>query len=251
MVLKCLRTDNGLEYLSKEFDDYCKSKGIKRHRTVPMNPQQNGVAERANRTILERVRCMLLAAGMGKRFWAEAASTAVKLMNKCPSSSIGGDTPDYRWFGGYGSYADLRNFGCKAFAHIKQEKLEARALRCVMLGYQSGVKGYRLWCIEKNEGKIIISRDVIFWEGEFPLKKKAEGLSKESGTSEMRWSLRALNHKMKNLKIRGLLMKKGIHQLLSHQLLMTSGTTSLQEIGLEELSSLLQNILMQSSYSLL
>ena len=52
MSLKCLMTDNGLEYLSKEFDDFCKVRGIEQHRTVPMNPQQNGVAERANRTIL-------------------------------------------------------------------------------------------------------------------------------------------------------------------------------------------------------
>ncbi|KAL1536503.1 Retrovirus-related Pol polyprotein from transposon TNT 1-94 [Salvia divinorum] len=71
--LKCLRTDNGLEFLSKEFESFCQEKGIERHRTVPLNPQQNGVAERANRTILERVRSMLLASGMEKRFWAEAS----------------------------------------------------------------------------------------------------------------------------------------------------------------------------------
>ena len=56
--LKCLRTDNGLEFISHEFNDFCKLKGIRRHRTVPKNPQQDGVAEIANRTILERVRCM-------------------------------------------------------------------------------------------------------------------------------------------------------------------------------------------------
>ena len=67
--VKCLRIDNGLEYLSKSFDDFCKQKGIKRHRTVPMNPQQNGVAERANRTIVERVRYMLFSSGLGKKFW--------------------------------------------------------------------------------------------------------------------------------------------------------------------------------------
>lgn len=62
-TLKCLRTDNGLEYLSREFDEFCKSKGMRRHRTVPANPQQNGVAERLNRTLLERVRCMLRNSG--------------------------------------------------------------------------------------------------------------------------------------------------------------------------------------------
>ena len=128
---------------------------------------------------------MLLAAGMEKRFLVEVASTAVRLINKCPSSSNGGDTPDYRWFGKYGGYADLRTFGCKDFAHIKQGKLEPRALRCVMLGYQPGVKGYRLWCVEKNNGKIIVSRDVVFWEGEFPFKKDAEYVNKPTDTSEI------------------------------------------------------------------
>ena len=93
--MKCLRTDNGLEYLSRQFDDICRQRGIKRHRTVPMNPQQNGVAERANRTIVERIRCMLFSSWLGKKFRGEAASTAVYLVNKCPSSSINGDTPDY------------------------------------------------------------------------------------------------------------------------------------------------------------
>ena len=58
-----LRTNNGLEYLSKEFDGFCLQKGIRRHKTVPANPQQNGVAERMNRTLLERVRCLLSSSG--------------------------------------------------------------------------------------------------------------------------------------------------------------------------------------------
>lgn len=126
--VKCLRTDNGLEYLSKEFDNFRKERGIKRHRSIPLNPQQNGVAERANRTIIERVRCMLFSSGLGKRFWGEVASTAVYLLNKCPSSSINGDTPDFRWYGKHSSYAGLRTFGCKVFAHIRQGKLDPSEL---------------------------------------------------------------------------------------------------------------------------
>lgn len=109
-----------------------------------MNPQQNGVAERENRTILERTRCMLLGAGLEKRFWAEATSTAVKLINKCPSSSLNGDISDNKWYGMSCNYDDLRTFGCKAFAHVKQGKLEARAIKCIMVGYPPGVKGYTL-----------------------------------------------------------------------------------------------------------
>ena len=66
VALKCLRTDNGMEFLSSEFEDFCKMKGIKRHRTAPKNPQQNGVAECMNMTLLERVRCMLISSGLAK-----------------------------------------------------------------------------------------------------------------------------------------------------------------------------------------
>ena len=58
--LKCLRSDNGGEYCSKEFDSYCSHNGIRREKTVPGTPQENGVSERMNRTIMERVRCMRL-----------------------------------------------------------------------------------------------------------------------------------------------------------------------------------------------
>ncbi|KAL1536649.1 Retrovirus-related Pol polyprotein from transposon TNT 1-94 [Salvia divinorum] len=95
--LKCLRTDNGLEFLSLEFQKFCSDKGIKRHRTVPNNPQQNGTAERMNRTLMERVRCMMLGSGVPKKFWREAVTTAATLINKCPSSAIDFDTPDLRW----------------------------------------------------------------------------------------------------------------------------------------------------------
>ena len=66
--LKVLRTDNGLEYCNKSFDDYCKERGIVRHKTCPYTPQQNGVAERLNRTILEKVRSLLSETGLGESF---------------------------------------------------------------------------------------------------------------------------------------------------------------------------------------
>ncbi|XP_042038209.1 uncharacterized protein LOC121784097 [Salvia splendens] len=107
----CLRTDNGLEYLSKEFDMFCKKNGIRRHRTVPGIPQQNGVAECMNRTIMEQVRCMLFASGLSKKFWEEAVSTAAYLINKCPSTSLKGDTPDFRWYRDHGDYSKVKLLG--------------------------------------------------------------------------------------------------------------------------------------------
>lgn len=99
-ILKCLRTNKDLEFLSGEFDSFCKANGIQRHRTVPSNPQQNGVAERMNRTLLERVRCMLLSVGLSKEFWGEAICTATVLINNSPSPAIGNEIPDVRWYGG-------------------------------------------------------------------------------------------------------------------------------------------------------
>ena len=91
--IKFLRTDNGLEFCNTEFDRMCKESGITRHKTVPYTPQQNGVAERMNRTILDKVRCMMLSSGVPKSFWGEAVVTACYLINLTPSAALNGDTP--------------------------------------------------------------------------------------------------------------------------------------------------------------
>ena len=66
--VKCLRTDNGLEFCNIKFDRYCKTHGIERHKTCVYTPQQNGVAERMNRTIMEKVRCLLNESGLDESF---------------------------------------------------------------------------------------------------------------------------------------------------------------------------------------
>jgi len=91
--IKRLRTDNGLEFCSNEFNDFCKKEGISRHLTIPGTPQQNEVTERMNRAILERVRCMLSHSGLSKSFWAEAASTTCYLINRSPNRSIDCNIP--------------------------------------------------------------------------------------------------------------------------------------------------------------
>ena len=67
-TVKKLRTYNGLELCNREFNDYCAKPGITRHRTCSETPQQNGIAERLNRTILEKVRCLLNESGLPKKF---------------------------------------------------------------------------------------------------------------------------------------------------------------------------------------
>ena len=91
--IKVLRTDNCGEYKSDPFQEICQKCGIIRHFTVRKTPQQNGVSERMNRTLVKKVRCMLSNAGLGRKFWAEAVTYAQHLVNRLPSSAIGGKTP--------------------------------------------------------------------------------------------------------------------------------------------------------------
>ncbi|KAG8478499.1 hypothetical protein CXB51_028393 [Gossypium anomalum] len=160
--IKYLCTDNALELCSDEFNRLCKSEGIMRQLTVRHTPQQNGVAERMNRTIMEKVRCMLSNANLPKSFWAEAASTARFLINRSPSIAIEKNTPQEVWSGNPANYSDLKIFRCPAYAHVDNGKLEPRSIKCIFLGYKAGVKGYKLWCPENR--KVVISRDVVFDE---------------------------------------------------------------------------------------
>ena len=97
--LKTLRTDNGGEFTSTQFQDYLRSKGVRHELTVPKTPQQNGVAERMNRTLVEMVRSMIADAKLPKKFWAEALSTATYLRNRSPTKSVMGMTPAEAWMG--------------------------------------------------------------------------------------------------------------------------------------------------------
>ena len=163
--VKRLRIDNGLEFCSEEFEKYYRDAGIARHKTAAGTPQQNGLAERFNRTLLERTRCMLISAGLPKVFWAEAVTTIAYMINRCPSIALNFKTPKKVWSGHPPDYLNLRVFGCSAYAHIRKDKLEPRALKCIFLGYPEGVKAYKLWCLEPGMRKCIIRRDVAFNEG--------------------------------------------------------------------------------------
>jgi hypothetical protein len=164
-MLGTLRSDNGGEYVSNAFRNFCNTNGIQQQFTVPYTPQQNGVAERANGTLLDMGRAMLFESGLSKTLWAEAVATACYLQNRLPTSKLGNKTPFEAWFNKKPSLDHLRIFGCNAYAHVpsqKRRKLDARAKRYIFVGYSSQSKGYRLWNSATKE--IIISRDVTFDE---------------------------------------------------------------------------------------
>ena len=122
-----LRTDNGGEYTSLEFQSYLKREGIKHELTVPRSPEQNGVAEHFNRTLMEAVRSMLVGAQLPQRFWAEALATAVYLRNRSPTKAVSGLTPYEAWTGRKPVVNHLKVFGCVTYAHIPKEEKDVRS----------------------------------------------------------------------------------------------------------------------------
>ncbi|MCO5557209.1 hypothetical protein L7F22_010769 [Adiantum nelumboides] len=161
--VQTLRTDRGGEYMSGAFKDFLGKKGIKHQCTMPYTPQQNGVAERKNRSLMEMARCMLKAKSLPHKLWMEAVACAAHVLNRCPTRALKTITPYESWYDRKPSVSYLRVFGCLAYAHILQQlrgKLDDKAVKCIFVGYSSGSKGYRLYNPATN--KIFESRDVIF-----------------------------------------------------------------------------------------
>ena len=163
LEVKKVRTDNGGEYVNKTVLDFFSSKGIAAQTTVPYSPQQNGKAERLNRTLLERVRSMLADAGLPASLWGEATFTACYLRNFSPVA--GKDKTPWELF--YGSRPDLstlRAFGSKVYVHVpkeKRSKLASKSEPGILVGFPLGVKGYRVYM---GSNRVKITRDVIFDE---------------------------------------------------------------------------------------
>lgn len=161
--VKHIQSDNGTEYVNKSFDDYLTMKGIARRLTIANNPEQNGVSERTNRTLLEPARCLLMQSGLPTTFWAEAVNAACYIRNRCPSRSLNGKTPLELWCGKIPNINDLQEFGSQVYClnrNSTRGKLDVRGRRGIFLGYPEEQKGFRIWLIE--EKKLEISRDVKF-----------------------------------------------------------------------------------------
>ena len=112
-MLKILRSDRGGKCLDMQFQDHLTELGILSQLTAPGTPQQNGVAERRNRTLLEIVRCMLTYSTIPTSFWGHAIETANDILNDLPSKSIP-KTPLECWNGREPSLRQYRIWGCPA-----------------------------------------------------------------------------------------------------------------------------------------
>jgi transposase InsO family protein len=160
-----LRTDNGGEYVNNNFTSYCTTQGIQMQHTVPYIPQQNGVAERKNRTLKEMANCMIQSKGLSLQYWAEAINCANYIVNHTPTKALKNITPEEAWTKIKPYVSHFRVFGTIAWAHIPDEKrktLQPKSEKCIFVSYSEDVKGYRL--LQPHCNEIILRRDVKFDE---------------------------------------------------------------------------------------
>ncbi|KAI3453969.1 hypothetical protein Pfo_010632, partial [Paulownia fortunei] len=163
--IKTLRSDRGGEYLSNDFRTYLLENGIVSQLSAPGTPQQNGVSEKRNRTLLDMARCMLGFSTLSTSFWGYAIQTAVYLLNMVPSKSVP-KTPLELWNGRKPNLRHIRVWGCPA--HVlkgKMEKMESRSEVCIFVGYPKGTRGYYFY--SPQDKKVFVSTNATFLEDRY------------------------------------------------------------------------------------
>ncbi|GJR33300.1 retrotransposon protein, putative, ty1-copia subclass [Tanacetum coccineum] len=174
-TIKSLRSDRGGEYMSQEFLDHLKEHGIIAHRTPPYTPQNNGVSERRNRTLLDMVRSMMSQTTLPKSFWDYALETAARILNMVPTKKVD-KTPYEIWHGQAPKLSYLRVWGCEAFVKhdtlTKPDKLDPRSFKCIFIGYPKETMGYSFY--SPSENKVFVARNAEFFESKL-LDLKASG----------------------------------------------------------------------------
>ena len=170
-TLKCIRTDNGGEYTSASWEKFCLDQGIHHSMGPPYSPQLNGVAERYNRTLLNKILPNRFKSGLPVRFWEDATRHAVLSTNLSPSRSIpSNSSPSGLWKKlDVVKYTRLRAFGCKAWRMLtgpqRHDKLSPKSRSCLHLYSLPDGDGWMLWDLVSQ--KAVKSRDVIFEENLF------------------------------------------------------------------------------------
>ena len=162
-----MRSDNAREYLSTQFQEFMAKQGILHQITCPHTPQQNGVAERKNRHLIETARTLLIDMNFSLRFWGDATLSTCYLINRMPSSMLHdkirhttmlfADDPVYS--------VSPHVFLCTCFVHDLtpgKDKHTTKALKCLFLGYSRLQKGYR--CYSPNLGRYLDFAGHLFQE---------------------------------------------------------------------------------------
>eukprot|EP00903_Cladosiphon_okamuranus_P015299 g14134.t1 len=159
-----LRADMGTEITSADYRQYCLDVGIQLQFASPNTPQQIGANERAGRTIMNIVRCMLTDSKLPSLLWGEMMQTTVYLSNRTPHAALNNGTPYKALFGTDAHLGHLRVVGARAFVHVEThtKKLDSRAWEGRLVGYSLDSKSYRIYNAQTR--RVRESRNVVFIE---------------------------------------------------------------------------------------
>ncbi|MCH80835.1 retrovirus-related Pol polyprotein from transposon TNT 1-94 [Trifolium medium] len=185
--IKCIRSDNGKEFLLK---DFYAANGIVHQSSCVSTPQQNGIVERKHQHILGTARALLFQSHLPKLFWAHAVGHAVHIINRLPTPFLSNKSPFQILFNQLPDISTLKVFGSLAYAATLQshrQKLDSRSRKCVTLGFQAGVKGHILFDLKTKE--IFVSRDVVFFEHIFPYASSKNNSSNQSSSNTSHHSI--------------------------------------------------------------
>jgi hypothetical protein len=163
--IKIPRSKHGGEYTSNEFGSFCRDAGIKRDLTTPYNPQQNGVAERKNRTIMKAVKTTIHDQDLPMHLWAEATRTTIYVYNRLSHSALGFKTPKEMFTGKKIEVSYLKILGCLVFVHIPKEKrtkLDPTGNKRIFVRYCEVSKAFRIYILGYHH--IEINKDIAFDE---------------------------------------------------------------------------------------
>ncbi|KAM1443641.1 hypothetical protein ACFX2I_039895 [Malus domestica] len=173
--IKIVRSDRGGEYYGRYIQNgrhpgpfalFLQDNGIVAQYTTLGTPEQNGVAERRNRTLMDMVRSMICRVHLPKYLWGDAVKTANYLLNRVPSKAVE-NTPFELWTGRRPSLNHLHVWGCKAEAKIynpSSVKLDPKTISCYFIGYAERSKGFRFYCSSNQGPKIVETQKAIFME---------------------------------------------------------------------------------------
>ncbi|RVW54669.1 Copia protein [Vitis vinifera] len=172
--IQVLKSDNAKEYFTSSLSTYLQNHGIIHISSCVDTPQQNGVAERKNRHLLEVARCLMFSSNVPNYFWGEAILTATYLINRMPSRVLTFQSPRQLFLKQFphthaaSSDLPLKVFGCTAFVHVypqNRSKFAPRANKCIFLGYSPTQKGYK--CYSPTNKRFYTTMDVSFFEHVF------------------------------------------------------------------------------------
>jgi hypothetical protein len=173
--IKALQDDKGGEYMSNAFIKFTNDCGIVRRHTTRNRPQQNGVAERANRTLAEDITSMLNESKLPVQFWGEGLLAQVHVWNCLPTATLPNTTPYELWHNKKPDVSHFRIWGCTAYVFVQKDQrssFQSHYQKCVFIGYPEGYKGWKFY--NPTTKKVVISERAEFDERYFP------GLSKSS-----------------------------------------------------------------------